>query len=63
MIKIVLVIDDESWAWVENEDGTQWECWYEEGDRPASRADFLDRPRFEDVREVIGNLVNAAMAA
>lgn len=47
-MKLVLIIEDESWFWIYNEETQIWEAWYEEGDEPAKR-----RPA-----EDYGNLLN-----
>lgn len=52
-MKFVLIIDDEAWFWVFNDETHHWECSYENGDEPAERADKLDRATIGAVTEIM----------
>lgn len=55
-MKLVLVIDDESWFWVYDPDLDIWNAWYEEAESPASRARAMDRATIEVVMDLIRHM-------
>jgi len=56
-VKIVLIIDDEAYAWVLDETGRCWECWVEDGDQPAQRMMGWDCYSTTKIHEHIQNMV------
>lgn len=61
-MKFVFMTENESWFWMLDETGCIWECWFEEGDTPATRAPKMDRPLITDVTEMIAELGKAMLA-
>lgn len=61
-MKLVLVIDDESWFWVYDEDDQIWYSYYEENaESPAVRTRHLDRPTGNAVTFLMWHMAEQAM--
>jgi len=56
-MKIVLIINDNSYFWVLDESGRIWQCWLEDGDEPATRISSWDEWTLDDVYEHLTGLI------
>jgi hypothetical protein len=59
-IKLIVMVDDESWFWVWDSAQLMWIAFYEVDDKPAVHAAFSDRHRIEDVLDMMKHIAQGA---
>lgn len=60
-IKLIVMLNDESWFWVWDEEQDMWCAFYEVGDKPAVHSSFQDRHRVLDVLDLMEHIAKGGM--